>query len=199
MPEDVEKQLIDMGILPEDGLSVDEKKQAIMELLQSGDVDTANMLATVPCTKQEVINLPDTTEVHNFAVGQVWYSDNGKAYEIVGRTNIGWKVQANNESGRATASTSDWLFTNSKMSGFVNEYGLQLYNPTNRIDTLAEMLERAGLMDEASELDSVGESYSVYHHDERLDKLHAQLDAAFTIDDVERITSEMNRIIAETK
>lgn len=121
--EDIEKQLIDMGILPETGLTTESKKQALMSLLESGDVDTANMLSSIPCKSEDVL----ASIVDEISVGQVWRSASGSIFEIVGRAGRGgWRVQVNRKRGRAVANRDDWLFTDGKLRGLIEEHGLKL-------------------------------------------------------------------------
>jgi len=137
--------------------------------------------------------LPETEDPADYpplATGQTWVSRRGVAYMLVKKMTRGWAVEVVDRGGKVTASsTKPWKFTDKQFRGLIQQDGLRLYDPTPRIDSLAQRLENRGHQSLASSLDQISREYFG----------EARLPQLIQKDRVNRATEQVERLKEEIK
>ena len=159
------EKLQEMGIWPEgEELTSELKKNMLASILGEGDLDLANAVSKLSCgtSGNDYIGrseIDPPQEPVAFAAGQAWVSPDGVAYHLIARSGSTWKIEINNNVGLVTASTDPWLFGERKFRNLVKASKLKLYDPTPKIDRIAERLEVKGHKALASALDAISSEY----------------------------------------
>ncbi len=213
-PERTVEQLREMGIWPEDEpLTTERKKEILTSLLSEGNADLANAVAQLPLNLplQDVTHVPGEADAF-LSVGQVWLSPEGVAYHLAARNGNRWQVEVTNTEGPTTASVDEpWLFHEHKLVELLAKVDAHLYDPTDRLDTVAERLEEVGLGDIAGILDDVRADYigarspknirfdRQQRNEKEIETLRLELEKSTDQDEIERITNRMDQLIVEMK
>lgn len=93
------------------------------------------------------------------AIGQQWVSPNGAVYTITGKLRRGWEVAVTTDDGVVTASDGAFRFHDHKFRNLIVESKLQLYDPSEALDAIAEELEHKGLKMTAARIDSISREF----------------------------------------
>jgi len=94
------------------------------------------------------------------AAGQSWVSPNGVSYNISGAIRNGVQVQVTNSTGVVASSAAPWLWTERKFKNLIAAERLSLYDPTPKLDVIAEALDRAGKPELAAKIDTINADYA---------------------------------------
>jgi hypothetical protein len=109
-----------------------------------------------------------------FTAGQSWVAPNGVVYVVVGTIRNGLEIQVSNRRGLVTASADPWLWTERRFRNLIAADGLKLYDPSSKIDKLAERLEVVGKTELAAELDEISHEYVEARQPKKVDRERMQ-------------------------